>query len=388
MSGGKPDDAVFIDLSSPPGSPGVPKFPGTYDYWTPGARGVFVVNGKEKEMIEKLVLDSIPQAKHEAHKMIGYSRSIINDREIKIDEIKRIQYPEQRNVFNACVKLTEHRNSLRADGYSPGSCVTVGFHGTSSRNVEDIIKNGFSLRRQHQGNNYGAGIYFSKYIFIPLQHAEPDADGNQFVFVCRVIAGKKEATQRGTHDVRAEVDSGGDRNDSGHIGVVFNTHHILPEYILTIKTSNPSARMTFLRGMPFSFGGLSSGGSSGGSAAGASSGGSSAAGGSPAPKRRRPATLQVTSPTYRPSSPQYAPHSPAYAPTSLYYSPGSPGYSPTAPKYSPTAPGYSPTAPGYRTSYSSSASRTAFAGPLSSPPMRRKPKSPSCSPPPPDAKSP
>ncbi|OVA16479.1 WWE domain [Macleaya cordata] len=138
--------------------------------------------------------------------------------------------------------------------------VRIGWHGTSSEGVANIMLHGFGLSNKLSGSEaaYGDGIYLS-----PARAPETsallsvaDKNGEKHMLLCRVIMGNIEKVEVGSnqfHSSSAEYDTGVDNFANPKWYIVWSTHmnrHILPEYVVSYKSSDHQQGQGLLTGTP------------------------------------------------------------------------------------------------------------------------------------------
>lgn len=104
----------------------------------------------------------------------------------KIKSIKRIQHSIKFMQYH----LERKRMALRDNCEIEAVVEKTLFHGTSSDSVDSIARNGFN-RSFGSIQAFGNGIYFARDAKLSSDHkyATPDKDGNQYIFITKVLVG-------------------------------------------------------------------------------------------------------------------------------------------------------------------------------------------------------
>merc|ERR1719379_747553 len=118
------------------------------------------------------------------------------------------------------------------------------FHGTRKENIENIMKDNFTIKfaGKTTGKLYGDGCYFAESITKADEYAEVEADGLATVMLCRALGGRVRVVADDTPDPQAlwkdvlygDFDSviGDRRNVRGTYRefVIYDIDQIYPEF--------------------------------------------------------------------------------------------------------------------------------------------------------------
>ncbi|KAM6958838.1 protein mono-ADP-ribosyltransferase PARP10 [Aplochiton taeniatus] len=120
------------------------------------------------------------------------------------------------------------------------------YHGTSETSVKEICIHGFN--RSFCGKNatvYGQGVYFAvnSSLSVQDQYSPPNADGNKYVFVTKVLTGDftkgshsmKAAPLKESSEIPLRYHSVTDNPSEPSLFVIFNDTQAYPEYIITCQ---------------------------------------------------------------------------------------------------------------------------------------------------------
>ncbi|RXN18969.1 poly [ADP-ribose] polymerase 14-like protein [Labeo rohita] len=153
-------------------------------------------------------------------------------------KIERIQNINLRRLYEVRKTELENKND------SMGAGERILYHGTSKESCTSIMNTNFN--RSLAGQNataYGQGTYFAvnaSYSSNPI-YAVPAADGNQYMFVARVLTGyhTRGQTNIRTPPVRVApdhlYDSVVDNMQNPFMFVVFHDCQAYPDYLITFK---------------------------------------------------------------------------------------------------------------------------------------------------------
>jgi len=116
-----------------------------------------------------------------------------------------------------------------------------GFHGTSDKSKDEIIKTGFKYRFNQQ-HLWGRGNYFAR-DFSYCTHRNftpPDKKKHRYVFVCRICVGRTRVGNSGMASADEMFDTATDRVvkkdiNEASIFVTFHDDQSYPEYLITWK---------------------------------------------------------------------------------------------------------------------------------------------------------
>ncbi|GAB4839256.1 hypothetical protein Ancab_028783 [Ancistrocladus abbreviatus] len=121
------------------------------------------------------------------------------------------------------------------------------WHGTSKKDVLNILAHGFGLPSKVSGSQaHGIGVYLSPARLPHISHmlSEVDENGERHVVLCRAILGnveKVEAGSRQSHPSSLKFDSGVDDIGNPKWYVIWSMNmntHILPECVVSYKCSD------------------------------------------------------------------------------------------------------------------------------------------------------
>ena len=108
------------------------------------------------------------------------------------------------------------------------------FHGTSHDTVPLIVAGGFN--RSFCGKNatvYGEGAYFARDASYSKDYTTPNAAGNRYMFLARVVVGKYTLGKPSFKIPPDGFDSTSNSATLGTLFVVFKDHCAYPEYIIS-----------------------------------------------------------------------------------------------------------------------------------------------------------
>ncbi|XP_034412586.1 protein mono-ADP-ribosyltransferase PARP14-like [Cyclopterus lumpus] len=156
-------------------------------------------------------------------------------------KIERLQDVHQRRAYEVQKNQISDKNTRQG-----GAGELLLFHGTTEKNCDAIMKNGFN--RRYCGQNatvYGEGTYFAVEAKYSAQvcYSKPAADGSQLMFVVRVLTGlytlgtsgmkmPPPRSSRLSHDL---YDSVVDDVGNPSMYVVFHDNQAYPDYLVTFK---------------------------------------------------------------------------------------------------------------------------------------------------------
>ncbi|KAJ8602476.1 hypothetical protein CTAYLR_001206 [Chrysophaeum taylorii] len=111
------------------------------------------------------------------------------------------------------------------------------YHGTSKENVDKIIRGGFKPGFASPDSRYGRGAYFAVAARRALfaQWAKPDEDGNQHVFVCRIVSGRYRQGNRADRDAGDDYDTTVDDHHNPQVFVTYDVQQAYPLYYVQAK---------------------------------------------------------------------------------------------------------------------------------------------------------
>ncbi|KAJ6665477.1 hypothetical protein lerEdw1_003318 [Lerista edwardsae] len=157
----------------------------------------------------------------------------------KIEKIERIQNPYKWQAYQIKKQEMDAKNGNNNNE-------KLLFHGTSSTTLDLINTSGFN--RSYAGMNaamYGNGTYFAvdaKYSASD-GYSKPDANGQKYMYLARVLVGEYCAGEAGLVVPRAKqgtdptnlFDSVTDKVQAPSMFVIFNDIQAYPEYLITFK---------------------------------------------------------------------------------------------------------------------------------------------------------
>ena len=82
------------------------------------------------------------------------------------------------------------------------------------------------------GTLYGFGVYFSSRATYSNGYAQPNDDGEQCMFVCRVLVGK---TTKGDSSMKTRPVGFDSTTDGVHMTVTYHDAQAYAEYLITYK---------------------------------------------------------------------------------------------------------------------------------------------------------
>jgi poly [ADP-ribose] polymerase 10/14/15 len=111
------------------------------------------------------------------------------------------------------------------------------FHGTSEKNVQSIVKDGFKFRFNGR-HNYGRGSYFAVHASYSLDpaFAVKNAEGKRFLFINRVCLGKSvSGTPELGPSTNESYQSAVDYITSPSMYITFHDDQTYPEFLAILK---------------------------------------------------------------------------------------------------------------------------------------------------------
>eukprot|EP00794_Sanderia_malayensis_P012150 gene12150-13403_t len=146
-------------------------------------------------------------------------------------KVTKVEYVVQPCLINQFKKARAKLRDIRG---VDASLPVLGFHGTNEKNIESICESGFRVPGepgfQHATDPgwYGKGVYFSEYPKYSMNYIRDSSK----LLLCQVLPGKvfrckyiiQGDSLRQGHDSHMSPD--------GKEVVIFNSHHILPSYIV------------------------------------------------------------------------------------------------------------------------------------------------------------
>ncbi|XP_021293135.1 probable inactive poly [ADP-ribose] polymerase SRO2 isoform X7 [Herrania umbratica] len=129
-----------------------------------------------------------------------------------------------------------------ADKCGGDANLKYGWYGASRNEICEIVMHGFSWCNTAAGNRYSISLSPAKFAFDSVLSSEADENGLRHVLLCRVILGKQEvltANSNQFHPTSPEFDSGVDDLSAPRKYIVWSVYmntHILPSYVISIKT--------------------------------------------------------------------------------------------------------------------------------------------------------
>ncbi|XP_051757531.1 protein mono-ADP-ribosyltransferase PARP15 [Ctenopharyngodon idella] len=190
-------------------------------------------NMSQNDPLKKIALD--PQSAEYQIVKVDFKKTVAKT----VLKIERIQNMNLRRLYEGRKKELENRNGLPV-----GAGEKILYHGTSEASCSSIMKSNFN--RNFAGQNatvYGHGTYFAvnaSYSANPT-YAVPAADGNQLMFVARVLTGHYAQGQGNMRTPPVRIapdqyfDSVVDNAQNPSIFVVFHDCQAYPDYLITFK---------------------------------------------------------------------------------------------------------------------------------------------------------
>lgn len=131
------------------------------------------------------------------------------------------------------------------------------FHGTRAEVVDQVIQNGFDKLYCHGGvNAHGHGVYFATDADLSASrtYAPPDAHGNSYMFLSRVLVGRWAIGDNSDHTQKKDrnghiIDSLADKDMSKIPSkiVVMRDNYAYPEFLITFKRLKRAQARRFWR---------------------------------------------------------------------------------------------------------------------------------------------
>eukprot|EP01080_Neovahlkampfia_damariscottae_P002732 gene2732-3927_t len=162
--------------------------------------------------------------------------SIVNGQgyaQYSISEVKYVVNPMLFKTFQNAKEKLAKRHGFLLESMKP----LLLFHGTSPKNMENIIKTNFLISKVGSTTDmgyYGKGVYFSEYPGTSISYSH----GNPYLFLCLVYVGKAYKMQNVV--TGCSLTKGYDSHISpcGSEVVIFDTDCILPCYKVKYTTQN------------------------------------------------------------------------------------------------------------------------------------------------------
>lgn len=180
---------------------------------------------------ESLKRVDLPTSSMEFHRVKeDFRRTASNKTVLKIE---RIQNVHLRQAYEVRKKQLEDKV-----GAGRGAGEKLLYHGTTKEASRSILETGFN--RSFAGQNatcFGLGTYFAvnaDYSTNPT-YSQPDQDGNQLMFVARILTGLYTLGKRDMRVPPAGYDSLVDKVQCPTMFVVFNDIQAYPDYLITFK---------------------------------------------------------------------------------------------------------------------------------------------------------
>uniref|UniRef100_A0A8B8BUY0 Poly [ADP-ribose] polymerase n=1 Tax=Crassostrea virginica TaxID=6565 RepID=A0A8B8BUY0_CRAVI len=151
--------------------------------------------------------------------------------------IKKVEYVVNPDLM---AKFKQSKEDLKKERGEELSYPVLAFHGTEVKNISKICDTGFRVPGQagfkHTTDTgwYGKGVYFSEYPEYSMDYI----DGAEKLLLCQVLPGKVFHCKKLIHG--AALSKGHDSHTSPDKKelVIFNSHHILPCYVVHYKLSS------------------------------------------------------------------------------------------------------------------------------------------------------
>ncbi|XP_046896608.1 protein mono-ADP-ribosyltransferase PARP14-like isoform X2 [Hypomesus transpacificus] len=188
---------------------------------------------------ESLKLVELPTSSLEFHRVTeDFRRSASNKTVLKIE---RVQNVHLRKAYEVKKKQMEDKNRLCG-----GAGEKLLYHGTTPEGSQSILETGFN--RSFAGQNatsFGKGTYFAVNASRSANptYSRPDQDGNQLMFVARVLTGQYTQGKanmiipppRSPQLPNDRYDSLVDDIQNPTMFIVFHDDQAYPEYLITFK---------------------------------------------------------------------------------------------------------------------------------------------------------
>ncbi|XP_048239190.1 uncharacterized protein LOC124148675 [Haliotis rufescens] len=151
--------------------------------------------------------------------------------------VSKVEYVVNPTLVKRFKDARQHLKKTRGED---NSYPVLAFHGTEEKNIVPICETGFrvpgSAGFSHRTDTgwYGKGVYFSEYPSYSMSYIQ----GATKLLLCQVLPGKVYKCTKLIHG--ASLAKGNDSHTSpdGKELVIFNSHHIIPCYIVHYETSS------------------------------------------------------------------------------------------------------------------------------------------------------
>jgi hypothetical protein len=153
-----------------------------------------------------------------------YSRWTMN-KLVTISEVQYILNPMHYKTFQLAKEKLAKKHGFLLESMKP----LLLFHGTSEKNMENIIKTNFLISKVGSSTDmgyYGKGVYFGESPDISISYAR----GNPYLFICLVFVGKAFKMPNVQVGCALKDDYDSHISTTGQEVVIFDSECILPCY--------------------------------------------------------------------------------------------------------------------------------------------------------------
>ncbi|XP_067650642.1 uncharacterized protein [Haliotis asinina] len=151
--------------------------------------------------------------------------------------VAKVEYVVNPPLVTRFKEAREHLKKTRGEDHS---YPVLAFHGTMEKNITPICETGFKVPGtagfSHRTDTgwYGKGVYFSEYPSYSMGYIQ----GSTKLLLCQVLPGKVFKCTKLIHGAALKTGFDSHTSPDGKELVIFNSHHIVPCYIVHYETSS------------------------------------------------------------------------------------------------------------------------------------------------------